>query len=86
MPITIKSVFLLQKESAIVINELMAFNTKSITDPQGQYEDWLELHNVSDTPVNLTGMYLTDKIDNLKKMGISRGHLNPLQMAICLCG
>ena len=55
------------KESPIVINELMAANTKSLTDPQGQYEDWLELHNLTDKTVNLTGMYLTDKIDNLKK-------------------
>ena len=55
------------KGSPIVINELMASNTKSLADPQGQYEDWLELHNLSDTTVNLTGMYLTDKIDNLKK-------------------
>ena len=55
------------KGSPVVINELMASNTKSFADPQGQYEDWLELHNLSNTTVNLTGMYLTDKIDNLKK-------------------
>ena len=55
------------QESPIVINELMAVNTQSLTDPQGQYEDWLELHNLTDKTVNLTGMYLTDKIDNLKK-------------------
>lgn len=57
------------KGSPIVINELMASNTKSLADPQGQYEDWLELHNLSDETVDLTGMYLTDKIDNLKKWG-----------------
>ena len=45
----------------------MAANTKSIVDPQGDYEDWLELHNVTNTTVTLTGMYLTDKIDNLTK-------------------
>ena len=55
------------KDSPIIINELMAFNTKSLVDPQGQYEDWLELHNLSNTTVSLSGMYLTDKIDNLKK-------------------
>ena len=55
------------RESPIVINELMAANTKSLADPQGQYEDWVELHNLSDTTVDLTGMYLTDKINNLKK-------------------
>ena len=55
------------KESPVVINELMALNTESLTDPQGQYEDWLELHNLTNKTVDLTGMYLTDKIDNLKK-------------------
>ena len=51
----------------IVINELMAVNTNSLTDPQGQYEDWLELHNLTNDTVDLSGMYLTDKIDNLRK-------------------
>ncbi|MCY4404141.1 MAG: CotH kinase family protein [Candidatus Poribacteria bacterium] len=55
------------KEVAVVINELMAANTNSIVDPQGDHEDWLELHNITDNPVLLTGMYLTDKVDNLKK-------------------
>ncbi len=54
-------------EVSVVINELMAANTKSIVDPQGDYEDWLELHNITDTTVSLTGMYLTDKMDNLTK-------------------
>ncbi len=55
------------KEVLVVINELMAVNTNSIVDPQGDHEDWLELHNITDKPVLLTGMYLTDKIDNPKK-------------------
>ena len=55
------------KRSPIVINELMAVNTKSFADPMGKYEDWLELHNISDKTVSLAGMYLTDKIDNPKK-------------------
>ena len=57
----------LAKESPVVINELMAANTNSLADPQGQHEDWLELHNVTDNAVNLAGMYLTDKADNLTK-------------------
>ena len=52
---------------SVVINELMAANTKSIADPQGDYEDWIELHNTSDETVSLAGMYLTDKMDNLTK-------------------
>ena len=51
----------------VVINELMADNDTTIADPQGDYDDWLELHNLTDSPVMLTGMYLSDKEDNLTK-------------------
>lgn len=53
--------------SSVVINELMADNDAIITDPQGDYDDWLELHNLTDSPVVLTGMYLSDKEDNPTK-------------------
>ena len=55
------------KEVSVIINELMAVNTNSVVDPQGHHEDWLELHNITDKTVLLTGMYLTDKMDNLRK-------------------
>ena len=45
----------------------MAVNTNSIADPQGQHEDWLELHNLTNEVLQLSGMYLTDKTDNLRK-------------------
>jgi hypothetical protein len=46
--------------SAVVINEVMARNHSTIADPQGQYDDWIELTNVSAQAVDLSGMYLTD--------------------------
>lgn len=46
--------------AAVVINEVMASNTKTLADPQGGYDDWIELYNAGDTAVELTGMYLTD--------------------------
>ena len=52
---------------SVVINELMADNDTTIADPQGDYDDWLELYNLTDSPVMLTGMYLSDKEDNLTK-------------------
>lgn len=57
----------IEQNSDVVINELMADNTKTIADPQGQYDDWIELFNRGTKDVDLSGMYLTDKIDNLKK-------------------
>jgi hypothetical protein len=52
---------------SVVINELMADNDNIIADPQGDYDDWLELHNRTDSPVMLTGMYLSDKEDDPMK-------------------
>ena len=49
------------------INELMADNDNPIAAPQGDYDDWLELHNLTNSTVTLTGMYLSDKEDEPTK-------------------
>jgi len=51
--------------SGLVINEFMASNRQTIEDPDeaGQYPDWIELYNASDTPIILNGMYLTDDVN-----------------------
>ncbi len=51
----------------IVINELMADNGITIADPNGEYDDWVELYNPTSNMIPLTGKYLTDKKDNLTK-------------------
>ncbi len=53
--------------SPVVINELMADNDNIIADPQGDNDDWIELFNRTDSDVDLTGMYLSDKVDNPTK-------------------
>ncbi|GJQ62127.1 MAG: hypothetical protein SCALA702_11800 [Melioribacteraceae bacterium] len=49
----------------IVINEFMADNDNIVQDPEGEFDDWIELYNNSDTPVSLNGYYLTDESDEL---------------------
>jgi len=49
---------------SVVINELMASNSKSIQDSQGQYDDWIELYNYGTASVDIGGMYLTDNVSN----------------------
>jgi hypothetical protein len=45
----------------LFINEFMASNSVTITDPDFQeYGDWLELYNPGDAPVNLRGFSITD--------------------------
>jgi hypothetical protein len=51
-----------QSSASLVINEFMASNSDSIRDPQGQYDDWIEIHNFSSSPINVGGMYLTDDL------------------------
>jgi len=49
------------------ISEFMAGNTLTITDEDGNYRDWIELHNRGSCPVNLDGWSLTDDITLLGK-------------------
>jgi len=44
----------------LVINEFMADNENTVTDQDGEYDDWIELYNNSDEDINLEGYYLSD--------------------------
>ena len=46
----------------VVINEILAANSKAIQDLEGEYDDWIELYNAGDMPVDIGGMYLTDDL------------------------
>ncbi len=54
-------------EGDIVLNELCAINNGLWSDPQGQYEDWIELYNNSSSTISLNGYYLSDENTNLTK-------------------
>lgn len=45
----------------------MSSNTTTISDEDGDYEDWIELYNGTDTVVNLFGFYLSNNISSLNK-------------------
>lgn len=46
--------------SALIINEFVADNGTGLTDEEGEYSDWIEIYNRSDSPINLAGWALTD--------------------------
>jgi len=54
----------------LVINEFMASNNSVVQDPQGQYDDWIEIHNYGMKAVDAGGLYLTDDLSNPKKWRI----------------
>ena len=62
----------------VSINEWMAENTGFMLNPStGKYDDWFELFNPSGTPADLTGYYLTDKLNNRFQFQIPPGFVVP---------
>jgi len=53
-----------QEGAKVVINEVMASNDESYADPQGQYDDWIELFNLTNSAIDLAGLYLEDADNN----------------------
>jgi hypothetical protein len=71
---------------SLVINEFVASNNSSsgIKDEYGDYDDWIEIYNFGDTPINLAGMYLTDNLSNPTKWQIPYGY--PSQTTVSASG
>ena len=59
---------------SVAINEVMASNGATKADPQGQFDDWIELYNYGDVPVDLGGMYITDDVNEPDKWQIPAGN------------
>ena len=51
----------------IVINELLAINDNVIQNQFGDYADWIELYNTTNSTLSTEGLYMSDEINNLKK-------------------
>jgi len=67
----------------IYINELMAKNN-IVDDEYGEKDDWVELYNANDTSVLLTGLYLSDDVDNKTKWQIEETVIIPPNSFILL--
>ncbi len=50
-------------DNAVVINEVLASNATTNADEDGDYEDWIELYNRGDQPVDLANFGLSDDYD-----------------------
>lgn len=57
--------------AAPLITEFMAVNDTELVDGDGQFSDWIEIHNPTANPIDLTGWHLTDNATNLDKWTFS---------------
>lgn len=60
----------LQPAGHLIINEFMASNNSTLRDEDGEFSDWLELHNPTSQPVPLSGYSLTDKADQPRQWAL----------------
>lgn len=69
-PTVTNQLFVIQPEN-IVINELLTANQNGITDNVGELEDWFEIYNPNNFPVNLSGYYFSDDPEVRNKWVVS---------------
>lgn len=58
---------------SLVVNEIMAQNTSTVTDPSGDYSDWFELYNNSSVTISLDNLFASDTSTNLLKWQFPSG-------------
>lgn len=56
--------------SDIYINEVVSDNANSIADNEDEYDDWIEIYNSGNTPINLADYYISDNNSDLQKWKI----------------
>jgi len=65
----------LKRARPLVINEFMASNDSVLEDPneEGDFPDWIELHNGGMVSLDIGGLYLTDDLSEPTKWQVPQG-------------
>jgi hypothetical protein len=61
------------EKSDIVINELLPVNKSIVADQNGEYDDWIELYNLSASVKDISGYFLSDNKDHFSKWEFPSG-------------
>lgn len=76
-PLSFEVAPIVASSTDVVINEFMASNDSTLADPQGEFDDWVELRNLSGAELDIGGMFLSDNPANLRKWQIPIGTTIP---------
>jgi hypothetical protein len=69
----------------LVINELLADNESVGPDPNGEFDDWVELFNRGSQPIRLEGYYLSDRQDEPYAYALPDVTLGPGEYFLVWC-
>jgi hypothetical protein len=61
------------EKSEIVINELLPVNNSIVPDQNGEYDDWIELYNLSGSVKDISGYFLSDNKGHFSKWEFPSG-------------
>ena len=67
----------MQVWSQLYINEVMSSNSSTIADNVGEYDDWIEIHNAGQSPVDLQSYFLSDNASDLEKWEVTESVIIP---------
>ena len=74
------------QHNGVYISELMTRNGTTTAGPNGQYPDWIELHNTTNAPVDLSGCGISDDIRKPYKFTFPQGSsIDPGQYLVLWC-
>jgi hypothetical protein len=59
--------YTLETEKSVVINEIMADNSTTMADAYGDFNDWVELYNNTNSLIDISGYYLSDDASQKNK-------------------
>jgi hypothetical protein len=60
-------------QTSLKINEILASNLTVNADENGDYDDWIEIYNPTESDIDLAGYYLSDDFSDLNKSKIPAG-------------
>lgn len=69
----------------LMISEVMPSNSTYLRQSDGKYYDWVELQNISDSPINLSSFALSDDKSNPGRFQLPDQTLEPGQRVIIIC-
>lgn len=72
-------------DPGLVINEYQADNESTAQDQWGGFEDWVELYNNSNQPIDLEGYFLSDKISDPTQFVFPDTTIAPNEYVIIWC-